>query len=158
MRNRFVDQLSLTLIFLVPAHLAQAQEPIDSSGLAMPATQGSKSENPPPSVDVADQVLACARQEAFSVGFQAQLSTLGSLLHLWRPHLQSIDTEEMDYVRVRIYGRGSQKGLRWEVDAYTLTGRAFIATSVYSPRPPSREASALRHRIQQECKPGGAGT
>jgi hypothetical protein len=158
MRNRFVDRLSLTLIFLVPAHLAQAQEAIDSSGLAIPTAQGSKSENPRPSVDVADQVLACARQEAFSVGFQAQLSVLGSVLHRWRPHFQSIDTEEMDYVRVRIYGRGSQKGLRWEVEAHTLTGRAFIATSVYSPRPPSREASALRRRIQQECKPGGAGT
>jgi hypothetical protein len=139
---RWVAGAFTNIILLLPASLGQAQAPADSAG----------SQNPP-AVDVAEQVLACARQQGLSAGFQIQLGALGSVMHLWRPHLQSIDTEEMDYVRVRIFGRGTAKGLRWEVDAHTLTGRAFITTSVYSPRPPSREAGALRRRIQQECKP-----
>jgi hypothetical protein len=158
MYYRFVYHLTLLLSLLLPIHLAEAQEAIDSADTVTADEQSSPGQSPAPATDLSEQVLACARDQGLSAGFQVQRSTLGSTLHIWRPHLQSIDTEEMDYVRVRVYGRGSRKGLRWDVDAYTLTGRAFIATSVYSPRPPSREAGALRRRIQKECKPGGSGT
>jgi hypothetical protein len=52
-----------------------------------------------------------------------------------------------------VYGRGSAKGLRWEVKAHTITGTAMITTSVYSPRPPSRDADRLRRRIEKACAP-----
>jgi hypothetical protein len=108
--------------------------------------------------DVTEQVLACAREVALGAGFETELSVFGTVLHAWRPHLQSMDTNEMDYVRVRVYGRGTAKGFRWEVEAHTVTGRAFISTSVYSPRPPSRDAGALRRRIMQDCKPETSGS
>jgi hypothetical protein len=152
MRNRFVRRLSLSLILLLSPSVARAQGSGDSASTASSAGQ-STSDTASPGVDATPQVLACARDEGLSAGFQAQLNALGTVMHLWKPHLQSMDTNEMDYVRVRVYGRGTAKGLRWDVDAYTLTGRAFITTSVYSPRPPSRDAGALRRRIQQACKP-----
>ncbi|HET6837849.1 MAG TPA: hypothetical protein VFH24_07375, partial [Gemmatimonadales bacterium] len=133
--------------------LAHAQNSIDSAPPVTPASTGAP--DTASTIDVAEQVLDCAREQARLAGFQWRLNPLGSVLHLWRPHLESIDANEMDYVRVRIYGRGAAKGFRWEVDAHTLVGRAFITTNVYSStlRPPSREAWTLRRRIQQECKP-----
>ncbi len=155
MRFRFVGRLWLSLLLVMPASRLDAQESVDSGPAAAPAGQAA-SDLPSPHIDVAQEVLACATEQARLAGFQWQLGKLGSVLHLWRPHLEAIDANEMDYVRVRIYGRGTAKGLRWEVDAHTLVGRAFITTSVYSPRPPSREAWALRRKIQQDCKPAGS--
>ena len=148
-------RLWLGLVLLLQVSLLHAQQSADS--LPQPATQAT-ADTAGPTVDVAQQVLACATEEARVAGFQWELGPLGSVLHLWRPHLDAIDANEMDYVRVRIYGRGTAKGLRWEVDAYTLVGRAFITTSVYAPRPPSREAGNLRRRIQRECKPTESGS
>lgn len=139
-------------MLLLPASQAEAQQASDTTQGPAQATEVA-ADTTSPSMDVGPQVLACARDIGLAAGFQAQLSFQGSVMHLWRPHLQSLDTNEMDYVRVAVYGRGSVKGLRWEVEAHTLTGRAFIATSVYSPRPPSRQAGALRRKIQQECQP-----
>jgi hypothetical protein len=127
------------LVLLWNARLLSAQEAADTVNDS--------------SSDVADQVLACAKQVARSAGFETQLSVFGTVLHAWRPHLQSMDVNETDYVRVSVYGRGSAKGLRWEVDAHTVTGRAFISTSVYSPRPPSRDADALKRGILRDCTP-----
>jgi hypothetical protein len=152
MQHRLVGQAGLALMLLLPASRAQAQQTSDSTPAPAPPPEAAADASPR-SVDIGQQVLACARDVGLAAGFQAQLSFQGSVMHLWRPHLQSLDTNEMDYVRVAVYGRGSVKGLRWEVEAHTLTGRAFIATSVYSPRPPSRQAGALRREIQQECQP-----
>jgi hypothetical protein len=136
---------SFAVLVLLNARLLSAQDAAADSVTDSPA-------------DVADQVLACARQVAHSAGFQTELSVSGTVLHAWRSHLESMDTNEMDYVKIRVYGRGSAKGLRWEVDAHTLSGRAFISTSVYSPRPPSRDATALRRGILHDCTPDASGT
>jgi hypothetical protein len=125
------------------------------NGRSLPAQEATDSTAAAPQ-DVSDQVLACARRVALSAGFQTELSVSGTVLHAWRPHLQSMDTNEMDYVRTYVYGRGSAQKFRWEVEAHTLTGRAMITTSVYSPRPPSRDAEALKRRILQDCKPDGS--
>jgi hypothetical protein len=101
-------------------------------------------------------VLACAEQVARSANFQTQLSVSGRVLHAWKPHLQTMDVNEVDYVRVHVYGRGSAKGLRWEVKAHTVTGTAMVTTSVYSPRPPSRDADRLRRSIEKDCAPKSA--
>jgi hypothetical protein len=127
----------------------------DSSQAAPSDSTGSASaeRSRPGPVDVTNEVFQCAVEEAHSAGFTTQLSLSGKVLHAWRPHLESIDANEMDYVRVRVYGRGTAKGFRWEVQAHTITGRAMITTSVYSPRPPSREAYRLRRSIEQTCAP-----
>jgi hypothetical protein len=152
-----VGRLWFGLILLLHASLLHAQQSSDS--MPQPdAPAEATADTAASTVDVAQQVLACATEAARLAGFRWELGPLGSVLHLWRPHLEAIDANEMDYVRVWIYGRGTAKGLRWEVDAHTLVGRAFISTSVYSPRPPSREAGALRRRIQQECKPAESGS
>jgi hypothetical protein len=152
----------LTLMLNAQSSWAQ-QAMVDSSGTSSAdsgrvdssdstGTASAERTRPEP-VDVTNEVLACAVGEAHSAGFTTQLSLSGRVLHAWRPHLESIDANETDYVRVRVYGRGSAKGFRWEVEAHTITGRAMITTSVYSPRPPSREAYGLRRSIEKTCAP-----
>ncbi len=138
-----------------PADTGQISSAIDSSAADSGSAKQTASEPKP--VDVGVEVLECAVQVARSAGFRTQLSVTGRVLHAWKPHLQSMDTNEMDYVRVHVYGRGSAKGLRWEVKAHTITGTAMITTSVYSPRPPTRDADRLRRTIQKDCAPQSAG-
>jgi hypothetical protein len=123
-------QLLLGLAVQVLPPSASAQATVDS---ASQAAGNQPTDRAPRTGDPAERVLAC-------------------------PHLQSLETEEIDYVRAQVYGHGSRKGVRWEVEPYTLTGRAFITTSVNAPRPPSREASSLRRRIQDECSAADTGS
>jgi hypothetical protein len=148
----------LALVLVLNAPALWAQEPVAASSANSSAPDSSATATAESSpVDVGVEVLECAVQVARSAGFRTQVSVSGRVLHALKPHLQSMDTNEMDYVWVHVYGRGSAKGLRWEVKAHTITGTAMITTSVYSPRPPSRDADRLRRSIQKNCAPQSAG-
>jgi hypothetical protein len=156
MRGLWAARFSVMLVVLLNVQIAEAQEAAaDSSqaGLVDSAQAGSADSARAGRADVTKQVLDCAWEIARSAGFETQLNPSGTVLHAWRPYLQSMDTNELDYVRVWVYGRGSAKGFRWEVEAHTITGRAMITTSVYSPRPPSRDADRLRRSIEKSCAP-----
>jgi hypothetical protein len=156
MRGLSAVRFSVALVLLLNIQIAKAQQAAaDSSpaGLTDSAQAGSADSAQAGPADVTNEVLECAWEVARSAGFETQLSISGRVLHAWRPHLHSMDTNETDYVRVWVYGRGSAKGFRWEVKAHTITGRAMITTSVYSPRPPSRDAERLRRSIEKTCAP-----
>jgi hypothetical protein len=147
-------RLYLALVLALNAPALWAQEPVtDTSGSSSAPDSSATATAESLPVDVGVEVLACSEQVARSAGFRTQLSVSGRIVHAWKPHLQSMDTNEIDYVRVHVYGRGSAKGLRWEVKAHTVTGMAMITTSVYSPRPPSRDADRLRRSIEKTCAP-----
>jgi hypothetical protein len=156
MRGLWAVRFSVALVLLFNGQIAEAQEAAADSFPAGPADSaqaGSPDSAQAGPADLTNEVLTCAWEIARSAGFETQLSISGRVLHVWRPHLHSMDTNETDYVRVWVYGRGRAKGFRWEVKAYTITGRAPITTSVLVPRPPSRDADRLRRSIEKTCAP-----
>lgn len=145
-----MDRLVVALSLLLYSGVALAQAP----GPAR-SDSGAAVGNPPatPLTPTAAMVviLECAQDRGLAAGFTVEGSTLGRLLIIWRPHLQSMDAQEFDVVQVRVWPGASSQTPLLEAEAFAVVGRPLISTSSDQSRPPTARAIGLRNKIRKEC-------